>query len=396
MQFKTSLRLAALLLAAAGAVRAAQVRPLSEGERAAVQTSAAYLSRGAKPLRTTGAVVAASEAAEGRRACRDRNAPRPSGRCHVRAADGRSRAQGRHRRVHDQLSLRHRRDGRIRDDAGQQDREPAHPGRASLNAPPFPPEKATDTTAAEPENGPSHVPLFLGMLAAFLGIVAASILKLNAAARSRSWRLRAPRRRRRMARLARRSTPRGCTKGRDGHGGKDLSRIGSAASAPAHSGGRRRRRRRRLPSGGHRRLRQRRRRRCGRRKYDLQQMKLPEVERALKGLSLAFVDAPRGDPARACGVRAGEGDRHRRGVRAGHRPRSGTRRLVDGGGQALDTLGFDDRAHGYLTRLINIGSRDANVYYSAAVLAAAHDREDERGEDAPAGLGPSGRPSARR
>src|SRR5437870_11585343 len=45
--------------------------------------------------------------------------------------------------------------------------------------------------------------------------------------------------------------------------------------------------------------------------------------------------------------------------------------------QALDTLGFDDRAEGYLKRLRDIGSRDAGVYYSTAMIAAVHDREDD-------------------
>lgn len=45
--------------------------------------------------------------------------------------------------------------------------------------------------------------------------------------------------------------------------------------------------------------------------------------------------------------------------------------------QALDTLGFSDRAEAYLKRLSRIGSRDANVYYSLAVLAALHGHNED-------------------
>ena len=45
--------------------------------------------------------------------------------------------------------------------------------------------------------------------------------------------------------------------------------------------------------------------------------------------------------------------------------------------QALDTLGFSDRAEAYLKKLSRIGSRDANVYYSLATLAAFHNHEDD-------------------
>jgi tetratricopeptide (TPR) repeat protein len=45
--------------------------------------------------------------------------------------------------------------------------------------------------------------------------------------------------------------------------------------------------------------------------------------------------------------------------------------------QALETLGFTDRAESYFQRLARIGSRDANVYYSLAVLAAIHNHEDQ-------------------
>ncbi len=45
--------------------------------------------------------------------------------------------------------------------------------------------------------------------------------------------------------------------------------------------------------------------------------------------------------------------------------------------QALDTLGFSDRAETYLKRLSKIGSRDANVYYSLAILAAFHNHQDD-------------------
>src|SRR6185503_2145910 len=44
---------------------------------------------------------------------------------------------------------------------------------------------------------------------------------------------------------------------------------------------------------------------------------------------------------------------------------------------ALETLGFDDRAETYLRRLSRMGSRDANVYYSLAMLAANDNKEDD-------------------
>jgi tetratricopeptide (TPR) repeat protein len=44
---------------------------------------------------------------------------------------------------------------------------------------------------------------------------------------------------------------------------------------------------------------------------------------------------------------------------------------------ALLSLGYDDRAAGYLARLARLGSRDADVYYSLAVLAASDGRDDE-------------------
>jgi tetratricopeptide (TPR) repeat protein len=48
---------------------------------------------------------------------------------------------------------------------------------------------------------------------------------------------------------------------------------------------------------------------------------------------------------------------------------------------ALETLGFDDRAETYLRRLSRMGSRDANVYYSLATLAA-NDKKEDAAEDA--------------
>jgi len=45
--------------------------------------------------------------------------------------------------------------------------------------------------------------------------------------------------------------------------------------------------------------------------------------------------------------------------------------------EALNALGYEERASGYLTRLSRIGSREADVYYSLAVLAANHERNDE-------------------
>src|SRR5207237_311472 len=44
--------------------------------------------------------------------------------------------------------------------------------------------------------------------------------------------------------------------------------------------------------------------------------------------------------------------------------------------QALSTLGFSERSEQYLKRLERIGSRDANVYYDAAVIASTKNRED--------------------
>jgi tetratricopeptide (TPR) repeat protein len=44
---------------------------------------------------------------------------------------------------------------------------------------------------------------------------------------------------------------------------------------------------------------------------------------------------------------------------------------------ALMALGYDERATGYLQRLARTGSRDADVYYSLAVIAANENREDE-------------------
>jgi tetratricopeptide (TPR) repeat protein len=44
---------------------------------------------------------------------------------------------------------------------------------------------------------------------------------------------------------------------------------------------------------------------------------------------------------------------------------------------ALETLGFNDRAEAYLRRLARIGSRDANVYYSLAMLAGETQKDDD-------------------
>ncbi len=44
---------------------------------------------------------------------------------------------------------------------------------------------------------------------------------------------------------------------------------------------------------------------------------------------------------------------------------------------ALETLGFNDRAEKYFRRLGAMGSRDANVYYSLAMLAAVRGKEDD-------------------
>src|SRR5260221_4928225 len=378
MQFKTSLRIAALLLAAAAGVRAAQVRPLSEGERAAVQTSAAYLSRGAEavyeqlapssPLLKLRKEDALAE-------IETRLGPPAGATFELQtvvpalkddtAAFTISYPSG----IDETAVFEMTPDNRIANL-----RILAEP---SLNAPPFPPEKATDTTAAEPENGPSHVPLLLGMLAAFLGIVAASILKLNATAAKSilavcvllaaggGW-------------LGLHDDPRleAAPKAAPATAEKTYPRIGSLLPL-----------RRILAAGvgdvdaAYRQV------AIGgfakdvatlwKAQYDLQQMKLPEVERALKAFpppsSTPLAEILRG---RAAFEQAKEIDTvvaYERAIDLG----PGRDALWMEAAQALDTLGFDDRAHGYLTRLINIGSRDANVYYSAAVLAVAHDREDD-------------------
>jgi len=44
--------------------------------------------------------------------------------------------------------------------------------------------------------------------------------------------------------------------------------------------------------------------------------------------------------------------------------------------QALSTLGFSERSEQYLKRLDKIGSRDANVYYDAALIASTKNREE--------------------
>lgn len=45
--------------------------------------------------------------------------------------------------------------------------------------------------------------------------------------------------------------------------------------------------------------------------------------------------------------------------------------------EALSAMGFEDRAKGYLERLEKIGSRDADVYYALAGVAAARFREED-------------------
>jgi tetratricopeptide (TPR) repeat protein len=46
-------------------------------------------------------------------------------------------------------------------------------------------------------------------------------------------------------------------------------------------------------------------------------------------------------------------------------------------GTSLSSLGYDERASAYLQRLSRMGSRDANVYYTLAVIDAASNREDD-------------------
>lgn len=45
--------------------------------------------------------------------------------------------------------------------------------------------------------------------------------------------------------------------------------------------------------------------------------------------------------------------------------------------ETLMALGYDERATGYLQRLARLGSRDADVYYSLAVIAAREKRDDD-------------------
>ena len=48
--------------------------------------------------------------------------------------------------------------------------------------------------------------------------------------------------------------------------------------------------------------------------------------------------------------------------------------------QALMSLGFNDRAERYLRRLDRLGSREADVYYSLALLSASKDRNEDAGK----------------
>src|SRR5205085_1732821 len=48
--------------------------------------------------------------------------------------------------------------------------------------------------------------------------------------------------------------------------------------------------------------------------------------------------------------------------------------------QALMSLGFTDRAERYLRRLERLGSRDAEVYYSLALLSASKNHDEDAGK----------------
>lgn len=111
--------------------------------------------------------------------------------------------------------------------------------------------------------------------------------------------------------------------------------------------------------------------------YDLEQMKLAEVDAALRDFpapsNVPLAEILRGRKAfqQAKEVDAVVAYEHAISLGPG---RDG---LWMETAQALDTLGFDERAEGYLRRLRDIGSRDAAVYYSQAMIAAVHDREDD-------------------
>ena len=110
---------------------------------------------------------------------------------------------------------------------------------------------------------------------------------------------------------------------------------------------------------------------------DLQQMKTDDVARALRAFpspsSTPLAEILRG---RLAFFQAREVDAvlaYERAVNLG----PGRDGLWFETASALETLGFADRAEGYLRRLSRMGSRDASVYYSLAMLAAVHSRDDD-------------------
>jgi tetratricopeptide (TPR) repeat protein len=114
--------------------------------------------------------------------------------------------------------------------------------------------------------------------------------------------------------------------------------------------------------------------------YDLQELRLPDVDRALQAFPspsttplaeilrgrLAFYQAKEVDAVVA----------YERAINLGP-GRDGL--WIETAG-ALETLGFDERAEGYFKRLAKMGSRNAAVYYSAAMIAAGREHMEDSEE----------------
>ncbi|HEX7152083.1 MAG TPA: hypothetical protein VF618_11405 [Thermoanaerobaculia bacterium] len=110
---------------------------------------------------------------------------------------------------------------------------------------------------------------------------------------------------------------------------------------------------------------------------DLQQMKIPAVKDALKRFPSPS-NVPLAEILRAR-VALFENDEAAAAIAYEHAVNLGPGRdgLWVETAQSLRTLGFDDRASGYLSRLAKIGSRRADVYYSLSVLSATTNKLDE-------------------
>lgn len=111
--------------------------------------------------------------------------------------------------------------------------------------------------------------------------------------------------------------------------------------------------------------------------FDLQQMRVNDVERALSKFKnpsqTPMVEMLR---ARVAFFKSKESDAvvaYENAISLG----PGRDGLWMETAQDLSTLGFDERAERYLRRSAKIGSRDANVYYQLAMLAAVHGREED-------------------